>query len=55
MKNAFRPVKKAEGIDCALIVDDIYTTGSTAHSLEKALTEAGVDRVFVTTLARAGN
>lgn len=55
MENAFRPVKKAEGIHCALIVDDIYTTGSTAHSLERALKEAGVERVFVTTLARAGH
>lgn len=34
------------------IVDDVMTTGSSAEALTRALTEAGVERVDVWTLAR---
>ena len=36
-----------------LVVDDIFTTGSTARATAKALMEAGADSVWVATLARA--
>jgi ComF family protein len=36
-----------------LVVDDIFTTGSTARAAAKTLMEAGADSVWVATLARA--
>jgi ComF family protein len=37
-----------------LVIDDIYTTGSTARAAAQALTRAGAASVWVATLARAG-
>lgn len=35
-----------------IVVDDVYTTGSTAMSVSDALSQAGADRVYVATFAR---
>jgi ComF family protein len=38
--------------DCALVVDDVYTTGATLHEIAKTLKRAGTSRVEVLTVAR---
>jgi ComF family protein len=38
-----------------LLIDDIFTTGSTARAAAQALVEAGAASVWVATLARAGH
>jgi hypothetical protein len=37
-----------------LLIDDIFTTGSTARAAAQALAQAGAASVWVATLARAG-
>jgi ComF family protein len=37
---------------CVLVVDDVYTTGSTMHEIAKTLKRANVSRVEVLTVAR---
>jgi len=37
---------------CVIVLDDVYTTGSTVHEIAKTLKRAGVDRVEVLTVAR---
>ena len=51
--NAFR-VKNGANIknSSVLLVDDVYTTGSTADECSKALLYFGVKKVFVITIAR---
>ena len=53
MENAFRLQKRPEGIRCAVLVDDIFTTGSTLESCSRVLKEAGVERVYALTLCIA--
>ena len=36
-----------------LLVDDVFTTGSTVNSISKVLKEAGASKIFVLTIARA--
>jgi ComF family protein len=38
--------------ESVLVVDDVYTTGSTLHEIAKTLKRAGVQRVEVLTVAR---
>jgi ComF family protein len=38
--------------DCVIVVDDVYTTGSTLHEIAKTLKRAGTKRVEVLTVAR---
>jgi ComF family protein len=52
MKNAFSIIKPINARHIA-ILDDVMTTGSTAHELAYALKKAGADRVDVWVCARA--
>jgi len=50
VKGAFRTVAGAAGQ--VLLIDDVYTTGSTASECAKALKKAGAGGVYVLTIAR---
>ncbi|MFB6290638.1 MAG: double zinc ribbon domain-containing protein [Candidatus Bipolaricaulia bacterium] len=39
--------------ESVLLIDDVFTTGSTVDECSKVLKDAGADRVFVATLARS--
>lgn len=54
LKGAFR-VKKSAGVKgkIVLLVDDVYTTGSTIRECSRALKKAGVKEVRAVTVARA--
>lgn len=52
LKNAFTVVKPIDAKHIA-ILDDVMTTGSTAHELAATLKKAGLDRVDVWVCARA--
>lgn len=54
LKNAFIVRENVVRLDTVVVVDDIYTTGSTIDSLAKALLDAGVRRVFFLTVTAAG-
>ncbi|MCR5279998.1 MAG: ComF family protein [Lachnospiraceae bacterium] len=54
LKNAFIVRENVVKLDTVIIVDDIFTTGSTIDSLSEALTAAGVKRVFFITVTAAG-
>ncbi len=53
MENAFRLKNSPEGIHCAVLVDDIFTTGSTLESCSRVLKAAGVERIYTLTLCVA--
>lgn len=53
LRHAFRAEPKVRGHD-VLLVDDVYTTGTTAHECTRTLLAAGARSVRVATLARAG-
>jgi ComF family protein len=38
--------------ECVIVVDDVYTTGSTLHEVAKTLKRHGAERVEVLTVAR---
>jgi len=38
--------------ECVIVIDDVYTTGSTLHEIAKTLKRAGTERVEVLTVAR---
>ena len=38
--------------ECIIVVDDVFTTGSTLHEISKTLKRAGAERVEVLTVAR---
>lgn len=44
-----------EGVDyeTVLLIDDVFTTGSTVDECSKVLKEAGAERIYVATLARS--
>ena len=54
MEDAFRIRSLPEGLDTILLVDDIYTTGSTLEAMSRVLKAAGVSRIFCLTLCIAG-
>ena len=51
MKNAFILDRNGVKLDTVIIVDDIYTTGSTIDSVAKVLLDAGVKKVYFVVLA----
>lgn len=53
LKGAFSVRARSRVPESVLLVDDILTTGSTAHQASRALREAGVKRVIVAVLAKS--
>lgn len=54
VRGAFRPARFAKiAGKRILLIDDVMTTGATAHECSRALLDAGASRVFVATVARA--
>ena len=51
LKNAFQLKGNDVKLKTVLLVDDIYTTGSTMDEAAAALLTAGVERVYFITLA----
>jgi len=51
LRGAFRLIQSGEGN--VLLIDDIYTTGSTVEECSRTLKAGGADRVLVMTVARA--
>ncbi|HKM35108.1 MAG TPA: ComF family protein [Lachnospiraceae bacterium] len=51
LKKAFKIVQNDVKLDTIIIIDDIYTTGSTMDALAKVLLSSGVKRIYFITLA----
>jgi predicted amidophosphoribosyltransferase len=51
LKKAFNISKNDVEFKCIILVDDIYTTGSTIDELAREFRRHGVKRVFFVTLA----
>ena len=54
MKKAFIVVENVVNFRRVVIIDDIFTTGSTINAISKELKTLGVEKVFFLTLSRAG-
>lgn len=50
LEGAFRPGRGTEVLnrlpECVIIIDDIYTTGSTLEACSKVLREIGIDQIY---------
>ena len=46
LRNAFQIARNIVKYKKILLVDDIYTTGSTADEVSRVLLEAGVEKIF---------
>ncbi len=51
LKKAFSIVKRMEKNKNILIIDDIYTTGSTIHSMAEILKKAGNEKIYFLTIS----
>ncbi len=51
LKRGFKIRADVVKLETAIIIDDIYTTGSTADEIARVLKKAGTDRVYVVTLS----
>lgn len=54
LKKAFKMKRNAVKLNTIVLIDDIYTTGSTIDAAAGACREAGVQRVYFVTLAAGG-
>ena len=50
LKNAFQMSESVVQYSCAMVVDDIYTTGSTAEAVAQELIKRGTRRVYLMTI-----
>lgn len=50
LKNAFHTGKNIVQYECVMVVDDIYTTGSTAEAVAQELIKNGARRVYLMTI-----
>ena len=55
LKNAFHSEKNVVQYKCIVVVDDIYTTGSTAEAVAKELIKRGTHRVYLLTVCIGGD
>ncbi len=55
LKNAFQMSKNSVHLMKVLVIDDIYTTGSTADAVAKTLQEAGIEKVYVLSICIGGD
>ena len=55
LKKAFQSAGNVVQYKCVLVVDDIYTTGSTAEAVARELIKEGAHRVYVMTVCIGGD
>lgn len=55
LKNAFQKGENVVQYNCAMVVDDIYTTGSTAQAVAQELIKQGTHRVYLLTVCIGGD
>lgn len=55
LKNAFQMSKNSVHLIKVLLIDDIYTTGSTADALAETLMGAGIEKVYVLCICIGGD